>query len=190
MRPTVFEPQRAGYIQAFLKYREGTYASVAEHFEKVSAELNSDYTPFYRDYSDELAAEYEIDRLVYRFIYFTATLAIAIGCLGLYSLISYIAQQKTKEIGIRKVIGANTNSLMFKLSSRFVWVILIASVLATPLGYWGASQWLQSYVYSTTISPFIFVLAFVGTAVIALGSVSYRAYRAASVNPVKSLRYE
>ena len=163
---------------------------MAGHFEKVALETNPDHTPAYVDYTDELASEYEVDRLIYRFINFTAILALTIGCLGLYSLITFIAQQKTKEIGIRKVIGANVNSLMVMLSSRFVWVILIASLLATPFGYWVASIWLQGFAYSAPISPVAFVLAFVGTTIIAMGSVSYRAYRAATINPVKSLRYE
>jgi len=190
IRPSVFEPQRAGYNQGFIRYREGSYSSVASHFEKVALTTNPDHTPNYIDYSDELAGDYEVDRLIYRFINFTAILALAIGCLGLYSLITYIAQQKTKEIGIRKVIGANVNSLMVMLSSRFMWVIVIASVVATPFGYWGASIWLQGFAYSAPITPLAFVLAFLGTAVIALGSVSYRAYRAATINPVRSLRYE
>ncbi len=190
IRPSVFEPQRSGYGQGFLKYREGGYASVAAHFQKVSQEMNPDHTPEYIDYTEELAAEYEVDRLIYKFINYTAIMALAIGCLGLYSLITYMAQQKTKEIGIRKVIGANVNSLMVMLSSRFIWVILLAAVLATPVGLWVASIWLQGFAYSAPISPMAFVLAFVGTALIALGSVSYRAYRAATINPVKSLRYE
>lgn len=190
IQPSVFEPQRSGYNQGFIKYRPGTYSNVASHFERVSREMNPDHTPNYIDYSDELAADYEVDRLIYRFINFTAILALVIGCLGLYSLITYIAQQRTKEIGIRKAIGANVNSLMIMLSSRFVVVILVASVLAAPFGYYLADSWLQGFAYSTGISPLIFVLAFAVTAIIALASVSYRAYRAATINPVKSLRYE
>lgn len=190
IRPSVFEPQQSGYNQGFIKYREGSYAEVANHFKVVAQTMNADHTPEYIDFSDELALDYQIDSLAYKFINFTTILALIIGCLGLYSLITFIAQQKTKEIGIRKVIGANVNSLMVMLSSRFVLVTLLASVLATPFGYWMAKMWLQGFAYSTTISPTIFVLAFLSTTVIAFGSVSYRAYKAATINPVKSLRYE
>ncbi len=190
IRPSVFEPQQSGYNQGFIKYREGSYAEVANHFKAVAQTMNADHTPEYIDFSDELALDYQIDSLAYKFINFTTILALIIGCLGLYSLITFIAQQKTKEIGIRKVIGANVNSLMVMLSSRFVLVTLLASVLATPFGYWMAKMWLQGFAYSTTISPGIFVLAFLSTTVIAFGSVSYRAYKAATINPVKSLRYE
>lgn len=188
--PSVFEPQRSGYNQGFIKYREGSYAEVATHFKEVARAMNPDHTPEYIDFTDELALDYEVDQLVYKFINFTTILALIIGCLGLYSLITFIAQQKTKEIGIRKVIGANVNSLMVMLSSKFVFVVLLASVLATPFGYWMAKMWLQGFAYSTTISPGVFVLAFLSTTTIAFGSVSYRAYKAATINPVKSLRYE
>jgi ABC-type antimicrobial peptide transport system permease subunit len=190
IRPSVFEPQRSGYNQGFIKYREGSYAEVATHFKEVARAMNPDHTPAYIDFTDELALDYEVDQLVYKFVNFTTILALIIGCLGLYSLISYIAQQKTKEIGIRKVIGANVNSLMVMLSSRFILILLIASVLATPFGYWMATIWLQGFAYSTSISPLVFVIAFLGTTLIAFGSVSYRAYKAATINPVKSLRYE
>lgn len=190
IRPSVFEPQRSGYIQGFLKFREGSFSSVARHFEEVSTDMNGDYTPTYMEFTDELAKDYEVDTLIFKFINFTTILALAIGCLGLYSLISYMAQQKTKEIGIRKAIGANVNSLMVMLSSKFVWVILIAAVFAAPFGYLLAQAWLQGFEYSVNISPMIFVLSFIGTTIIAFSSVSYRAYKAATVNPVKSLRYE
>lgn len=190
IRPSVFEPQRTGYNQGFIKFREGSYAEVVNHYKAVALAMNVDHTPEYRSFTDELALDYQVDELAFKFINFTTILALVIGCLGLYSLITYIAQQKTKEIGIRKVIGANVNSLMIMLSSRFVLVTLLASLLAAPFGYWLAQVWLQGFAYSTTISPIIFVLAFLSTTVIAFGSVSYRAYKAATINPVKSLRYE
>ena len=190
IRPSVFEPQRSGYNQGFIKYREGSYAEVSDHFAAIAKDMNPDHTPSYIDFKDELALDYQVDELLYKFVNFTAILALIIGCLGLYSLITFIAQQKTKEIGIRKVIGANVNSLMVMLSSRFIVVILLSSILATPFGYYMAKMWLEGFAYSTSISPIVFVLAFVATTIIAFGSVSYRAYKAATINPVKSLRYE
>lgn len=190
IKPSVFEGDLEGYNQGFMKIREGFYSEAIAHFEKVSTAYNSDYTPGYITYTDELATSYELDRLIFKFINFTAILALLIGTLGLYSLISFVVQQKTKELGIRKVIGANTRNLMSLLSVKYVWFILLATILAAPIGYLGSNQWLEGFSYRTTIGAPIFIIAFVLTAVIALASVSYRAYRAATMNPVKSLRYE
>ena len=110
--------------------------------------------------------------------------------LGLYSLISFIVQQKTKELGIRKVIGANTSSLLSLLSSKYVWFILLATLLAAPLGYLGRNIWLESFAFRTSIGARIFIIAFLLTTTITLASISYRAVKAVTMNPVKSLRYE
>lgn len=190
IRPSIFEGDYEGYNQGFLKHKPGYFNEAMAHFEKVSTEYNSDYTPFYQSYTDELATNYELDRLIYKFVNFVAILALSIGSLGLYSLISYIVQQKTKELGIRKVIGANTNSLMFLLSKKYVLFILLATILAAPLGFMGAEFWLKSFAYRTDIGIYIYLLAFLITGVIALGSISYRTFKAATVDPVKSLRYE
>ena len=160
------------------------------YFEKVSTEYNADYTPFYLSYTDELAKNYQLDQMMFKFINFVAILAIIIGSLGLYSLLSFIVQQRTKELGIRKVIGANTGGLMMLLSKKFILFILIATVLAAPLGYIGAEFWLERFAYRTEIGLMVFVLAFIITGFITLGSISYRTFKAATLNPIKSLRYE
>lgn len=190
IRPSVFEGDFEGYNQGFLKFKEGYFSEAMAHFEKVSQEYNADYTPSYELYTDELAANYELDQLIYRFVNFVAILALAIGSLGLYSLISYVVQQKTKELGVRKVVGANIEGLMILLSKKYILYILIATVLAAPLGFLGAKYWLDTFAYRTEVSPTIFVMAFIITTFIAMASISYRTYRAATMNPVKSLRYE
>ena len=190
IRPSIFEGDFEGYNQGFLKYKEGYFSEAMAHFEKVSQEYNPDYTPNYQLYTDELAANYELDQLIFKFVNFVAILALVIGSLGLYSLISYIVQQKTKELGVRKVIGANIEGLMILLSKKYILYIFIATILAAPLGYLGANFWLETFTYRTGISPVIFGLAFVITSIIAMASISYRTYKAATMNPVKSLRYE
>ncbi|HEY9116782.1 MAG TPA: ABC transporter permease [Roseivirga sp.] len=190
IRPSIFEGDYEGYNQGFLKFKEGYFSEAMSHFEKVSTAYNDDYTPYYISYTDELATNYELDRLIYRFVNFVAILALAIGSLGLYSLISYIVQQKTKELGIRKVIGADINSLMYLLSKKYVLFILIATVIAAPLGYMGAEFWLETFAYRTNIGYVLFFFSFLITSVIAMGSISYRTYKAATLDPVKSLRYE
>lgn len=190
IRPSIFEGDFEGYNQGFMKVKDGAYTQAIAHFEKVSQNYNADYTPIYISYTDELAKDYQLDQVIFRFINFTALLALLIGSLGLYSLISFIVQQKTKELGIRKVIGANTSGLIAMLSSKYILFILLATVLAAPIGYLGANVWLESFSYQTGIGPMIFILAFIGTTLIAFASIGYRAYKAATMNPVKSLRYE
>ena len=190
IKPSVFESNNSGWSQGFIKYKKGGFKATASHFEQVSKTINSYYIPDYIDFTDELALDYEIDKLVFRFINFTTILSIIIGCLGLYSLISFIAQQRTKEIGIRKVIGANVNSLMVMLSSKYILLMLVTAIIASPMGYWLASIWLEGFAFRTGIGPMIFIITFLGTAFLAMLSISHRAYKAATTNPVKSLRYE
>ncbi|MBO3699681.1 ABC transporter permease [Roseivirga sp. E12] len=190
IKPSVFEGDYSGYNQAFVKVKEGYYSEVAKHIDKVSASMNPDFVANYKSFTDEIAIDYEIDRTLFGFINATAILAIAIGCLGLYSLIAFVVQQKTKELGIRKVVGANTNSLVLLLSSKYIWLIAIATVIAVPFGFYGTREWLNSFVYQVEVSPLVFVSAFLLTILIALLSIGYRAFKAATANPVKALRYE
>ncbi|HEU4902345.1 MAG TPA: FtsX-like permease family protein, partial [Flavisolibacter sp.] len=117
-------------------------------------------------------------------------LAIFIACMGLFGLATLIVVRRTKEIGIRKVLGANVPRIVLLLSKDFVLLVLIASLVAFPLAYWGLHKWLEDFAYRISI-PW---LAFVGAAVVALGvallTVSFQAVKAAWMNPVKSLRTE
>ncbi|HEY0653783.1 MAG TPA: ABC transporter permease [Chryseosolibacter sp.] len=121
---------------------------------------------------------------------FFAILAIFISCLGLFALASFVAEQRTKEIGIRKVMGASVSNLWRMLSQDFVILVLISSLLAVPIAYYLVSDWLNNYEYRTGISVWIFVVAVVGALVITLATVSYQAIKASLMNPVKSLRNE
>lgn len=190
IKPSVFEGDYEGYNQGFVKVKDGFYSEAANHIDKVSAAINPDFVADYKTFTDEIAIDYEIDRTLFGFINTTAILAIAIGCLGLYSLISFVVQQKTKELGIRKVVGANTNSLVLLLSGKYIWLIALATVIAVPFGFYGTKEWLNSFVYQVEVSPLVFVSAFFLTILIASISIGYRAYSAATKNPVKALRYE
>ena len=119
-----------------------------------------------------------------------ALLAILISCLGLFGLASFVAEQRTKEIGIRKVAGASVFNLWKMLSKDFVILVIIACVLAIPLAYYLMHQWLGIYEYRTKISWWIFVVTGAGALMITLLTVSFQAIKAAMMNPVKSLRSE
>jgi putative ABC transport system permease protein len=117
-------------------------------------------------------------------------LAIAIACLGLLGLASFVAEQRTKEIGVRKVLGASVAHIVLQLTRRFTKLVLIANLIAWPLAYYGMSRWLDGFAYRTDIALTTFVGAGLLALVIAVLTVSYHAVRAAIANPVKALRYE
>jgi len=119
-----------------------------------------------------------------------AGIAILISCLGLLGLATYTAQTKTKEIGIRKVLGASVGGIVKLISKDFLKLVIIAIVIASPLAWWVMSKWLQGFAYRVNISLWIFVLAGILALLIALTTVSYQAIKAAIANPVKSLRKE
>lgn len=123
------------------------------------------------------------------FIYFTI-LAIFIACLGLFGLAAYIAQQKTKEIGIRKSLGASVNQLMFMLSKEFTKWVIISNIIAWPIAYYAMNYWLQNFAYTTKITIWIFLLSGLIALLIAIITVSYQSFKAAILNPSKSLKYE
>ena len=119
-----------------------------------------------------------------------ATLAILISLLGLFSLVALIAQQRTKEIGIRKVLGASVSEIVIMLSGNFIKLILLAFIIATPIVWWAMNNWLQDFQYRINISWWIFLIAGLGSLAFALIIVSIQALKAAIANPVKSLRTE
>ncbi|MFT3934895.1 MAG: ABC transporter permease [Chitinophagaceae bacterium] len=117
-------------------------------------------------------------------------LAILISCLGLFGLASFVAEQRTKEIGVRKVLGAGVVGLWALLSADFIKLVALSMLIAMPLSYYCMHQWLQNYALHTSLSVWIFVLAGTGLLFVTLVTVSYQAFRAALMNPVKSLRTE
>ena len=127
--------------------------------------------------------------LIVLFVSF-AILAILIASLGLFGLVTFAAEQRTKEIGIRKVLGASVGYITRMLSKDFMKLVLIAAMAAFPLAWWMMNKWLQDFAYRTTINWWIFVLAGGLAAFIALFTVSFQAIKAALQNPVKSLRSE
>jgi putative ABC transport system permease protein len=144
------------------------------------------YTFMDADFNNIYTAEQQTGKLFITF----AVFAIFIGCLGLFGLVTYAAEQRIKEIGVRKVLGASVGGIVAMLSKDFVKLVLIASLFAFPLAWWGAHMWLQGFVYRTSISWWIFVVAGIVAISIALLTVSFQAIKAALTNPVKSLRTE
>jgi predicted permease len=145
-----------------------------------------DYRFVDEEYGWKFSQEQKIGRLSGVF----SVLAIFISCIGLFGLASFVAEQRTKEIGIRKVMGATVGNLWQMLSKDFVLLVIVASAVAIPISYFLMDQWLGTYEYRTEISWWILAITSVGAVVITLLTVSYQAVRAALMNPVKSLRSE
>ena len=117
-------------------------------------------------------------------------LAILIGCLGLFGLSAYTANQRIKEIGIRKVLGASVQDITKMLSKDFVKLVIIAILIASPIAWWAMTKWLEDFAYRINISWWVFVVAGLAALIIAMLTVSFQAIKAAVANPVKSLRTE
>ena len=144
----------------------------------------------YRFLDDAFNEMYSSEQKIGKIILIFSTLAILIACLGLFGLSTFIAEQRTKEIGIRKVLGSSVSSIVQLLSKDFIRLVAIAFVFAAPLAWWAMTKWLQDFANRTSITWWIFLLAGVLAFVIAIATVSFQAIKAALMNPVKSLRTE
>jgi putative ABC transport system permease protein len=161
-------------------------AKIGVIFKKYSPNFTFNYRFVVDDYNKKFTDEVRIGKLARVF----AILAIFISCLGLFGLTSFVAEQRSKEIGVRKVLGASVFNVWRLLTKEFVLLVFISLFIAIPLAYYYMQGWLESYQYRTSISWWVFVLAGAGAILITLLTVSFQAIKAAVVNPVKSLRTE
>ncbi len=170
---------------------------MSEQTKEAIASIQRVYNSFNPDFPLEYAfLDEAVERLYHSeqktktiFNYFTL-IAIFISCLGLYGLAAYMAQQKTKEIGIRKVLGASIIHIMTNLSKEFIILVCLANAIAWPLAYYSMNKWLKNFAYRIDLSVWIFILSGLVAFCIALLTVSYQSVKAATANPVDSLRYE
>jgi putative ABC transport system permease protein len=147
--------------------------------------------PFeYHFLNDQLALFYIEDDRRQTILIWAAFATIFIACLGLFGLATYSAEQRIKEIGVRKVLGATVFNLTSLLSKDFLKLVFVANVIAFPIAWWAANKWLQEYAYHINIQWWVFAIAGMAACLIALVTVSYQAIKAAIANPVNSLRME
>jgi ABC-type antimicrobial peptide transport system permease subunit len=148
-------------------------------------------TPFEYHFVDEsYAAKFNLEILIGKLAGLFSALAIFISCLGLFGLAAYMAEQRKKEIGIRKVLGASVSEVWLLLSKEFIVLVFISCVVASPIAFYYLQNWLQQYDYRISISPMIFVLAGIAAIVVTIITISFQAIKAAIANPVTSLRTE
>jgi len=135
-------------------------------------------------------AFYVLEDLMYQAFKIFSILSIVIGCMGLYGLVSFLAIQRQKEIGIRKVLGASVNSILYLFSKEFTWLVLIAFLIAAPVGYWAMSSWLQTFANRIDLQVSYFAITFLISVLIVVFTIGFQAIKAAVANPVESLRSE
>jgi putative ABC transport system permease protein len=144
----------------------------------------------YEFFDDHFAMIYSSEETTGRIFFSFSLLAIVIASLGLFGLTAFITQQKTKEVGIRKVLGASIPGLMFLFMKQFTRWVLVANIIAWPLAYLVMNRWLQNFAFRTSMGVEIFVFSAALALIIALLTVSFQSIRAALANPVDSLHYE
>ena len=192
VRPMIFVLHYGGFLNFVnIKIRKGGNTREAlTHIESIFNKYDSESLFTYTFLDEEYERNFINEERTGKLASFFAFLAIFISCLGIFGLASYVAEQRTKEIGVRKVLGASVYSLWHLLSKDFVLLVLISCIVAIPLGYYFMQGWIENYAYRTEVSWWIFAVAVLIVLLITLLTVSLQALRAAVVNPVKSLRTE
>jgi putative ABC transport system permease protein len=170
--------------------RTKDYANLLAHFEQTWKKLNPE-TPFTYSFLDQdFQRNYEKEQLTSRIVVYFTLIAIVIACLGLFGLATFSAEQRTKEIGIRKVLGASVVGITTLLSKDFLKLVFISNGIAFPLAWWAMNQWLTEFAYRIEIQWWTFAIAGSLAVVVALLTISFQSVKAALMNPVKSLKSE
>ena len=174
------------YVRTKAANAQQAIASAENQYKKYAGD-----TPFSYQFLDKsFEAQYKTDQQTGKLFNVFAGIAIFISCLGLFGLATYTAQVRTKEIGIRKVLGANVSVIVKLLSKDFLKLVIIAIIIATPVAWWAINKWLEGFAYRTNISWWVFAIAGLLALLVALMTISFKAVKAAVANPVNSLRSE
>jgi len=185
-----FEMQQGSYnylmVQVNTKHVQSALQSLAASWKKLNVDEPFEY--YFLD--KQFQQNYDVERRTGSLITTFTIIAIFISCLGLYGLALFTAEQKIKEIGIRKVLGASVSHVVGLLSKEFLQLVMIAALVAAPLAWWGMRQWLQHFAYHINIQWWVFVAVAVLALLIALFTIGFQAVKAAIANPIKSLRTE
>jgi len=186
--PLLIATNSTMYRQASIKLSTTNIASAMQAIKKIWEQAFPNNVYEYRFLDDKVASFYKQENQLSELYKIFAAIAIFLSCLGLYGLASFMAVQKIKEVGIRKVLGATAGNIVYLFSKEFIVLIAIAFIIATPLAWYFMNQWLQNYVYRVNISWWLFAAGGFAAIIIALATISFQAIKAAIANPVKSLR--
>jgi predicted permease len=188
--PVVLSTWKDVYQTINIKIKPGTQKEVLPFIQKLWTSTYPDYVYDYKFLDKTIENFYKQEDQLSQLYKIFAGIAIFISCLGLYGLVSFMAAQRTKEVGIRKVLGASAKSIIYLLSKELTVLIIIAFVISAPIAWYIMHKWLQNYTYRIPLGASIFILAIISSIVIAWITVAHRAIKAALANPVKSLRSE
>ncbi|TWR31368.1 FtsX-like permease family protein [Mucilaginibacter pallidiroseus] len=190
VKPIIISSRKKFFSQVAVKINTKHLSKTAHDIQELWEATYPEYAYSGYFFDENIAKFYQQENqmaLVYKIF---AAIAIFISCLGLYGLVSFMAVQRTKEVGVRKVLGASVTSIVFLFSKEFMILIAISFVIAMPTAWYMMSEWLQNFAYRISLGAGVFVLAIASSLLIAWLTVGYKAVRAALVNPVKSLRSE
>lgn len=189
VEPLIMRLNRWGGIVT-IRTQPGTTEAAISALQKISKDLNPAYPFSYGFVDQDLANSYKGEQQMGSLFNVFAILAIFISCMGLYGLSAFMSEQRTKEIGVRKVLGSSVFGIVYMLSTSFTKLILIAVLIAVPLAWIAINQWLQGFAYHVELNGWVFLAASLGALAIAWITISYESIKAALANPVKSLRAE
>ena len=189
-RACVLEYSAQSFFMASIRIQPAAMNKTIAYIGKQWSKIYPDNVFEYEFIDEHIANFYRQEQKVYTAFQLFSYIAILIGCLGLYGLIAFAASQRTKEVGIRKVLGAPVYSIVALFGKEFILLIGIAFLVAAPLGYYVMHSWLQNFAYHINMGPGIFIIAIASSFIIAAITIAYQAVKAALVNPVKSLRNE
>lgn len=178
------------YNQAGIKLATANISSTLQSVKTIWEQTFPNFVYEYKFLDDKIASFYKQENQLSQLYTIFSVIAIFLSCLGLYGLVSFMAVQRIKEVGIRKVLGASISSVIYLFSKEFIILVAIGFLIASPIAWYFMDKWLQDYVYRINISWWIFLVGGISAVIIALVTVSFQAIKAAIANPVKSLRTE
>ena len=190
MAPIVIVTLKDNYSMASVKLATKNIVPAMKSIEKLWNTTYPDFVYEYKFLDDKIAGFYKQEEQLSQLYTLFAGIAIFLSCLGLYGLASFMAVQKIKEVGIRKVLGATVSNIVYLFSREFTVLILIAFAVATPVAWYFTNKWLQNFIFRIDLSWWIFLVGGIASLIVALATVSFQAIKAAIANPVKSLRTE
>jgi ABC-type antimicrobial peptide transport system permease subunit len=190
LAPLLIATNSTMYRQASIKLSTANIASSMQFIKKIWEQTFPNYVYEYRFLDEKIESYYKQENQLSQLYKLFAAIAIFLSCLGLYGLASFMAVQRIKEVGIRKVLGASAGNIIYLFSKEFIVLIAIAFLIATPVAWYFMHNWLQDYAYRIDISWWLFAAAGLAAIAVALVSIGFQAIKAAIANPVKSLRTE